>query len=422
MIFESGLFQLYVIHFENRLRAKKVSIKNTISRIRIVLKSFLSIYQKSSVVKNQNVLIVFQQLYGDSILIQSSLDAYTKIFPTSEGYKIFFLVRPSVLTFMQETMPLPKSILYRAIDFKKFLSDYKYYKEVINEYKDLAGTVIVPGTSLSAEIFSCAVNSRRKIGLVRSIDLKHPLIRAFFAHKAYNEIVRPSKEEMMLTRHRKLVNYLGNLNYQSSLPLLLKKERIIKGAYAVICPGASKAEKCWSIKKYAKIADYLISTFNFNVHLCGGKGEEKYAEQLKNEVKHPERIINNIGKTSFSEWSSIIQYASLVIGNDSASLHIAIAGRVPSICITGVYDKYQFFPYQVDVLEDGDLLPITIMKEQSCEWCRTFGYDAGYGNRECANRIKKDKDALCISEIEISDVIEQINKMSHIFCSKKGIA
>ena len=398
-----------------------MSLKKTISRIRIVLHSFLSVYQKSEV-ENKTILIVFQQIYGDSVLIQSSLDAYTKIFPTSEGYKIIFLVRPSILAFMEETLPQPKSIDYRTVDFKKFLSEYKYYREVIGEYKYLAGTVIVPGTSLSAEIFSCAVNARRKIGLVRSIDLKYPLIRAFFAHKAYNEIVRPSKEEMMLTRHRKLVNYLGNLNYQSSLPLLLKKERIIKGAYAVICPGSSKAEKCWSIKKYAKIADYLISTFDIDVHLCGGKGEEEYAELLKIDVKHPERIINNIGKTTFSEWSSIIQYASLVIGNDSASLHIAVAGRVPSICITGVYDKFQFFPYQVDNITQGDLLPITIMKEKKCEWCRTLGYDAGYGNRECANRIKKNKEALCVSEIEISDVIEQINKLSHIFCSKKGIA
>lgn len=381
-----------------------------ISRVRIVINVLLSTLNKK-VCKNKTVIIVFQQIFGDSILIQSSLEAYTKLYPKNEGYNLIFLARPSILKFMKDVMPIPEDITYEELDYKKFLSDYKYYRLIINSYKNKAGTIVVPVTSLSAEIFTCSVNAKRKIGLVRSIDLKKPFIYAYISKIAYNETVRPAKEDMMLQRHRELIRYLGLTDYKSRLPILKEKDRIISGKYAVICPGSSKAEKCWSIDKYASISNYLIEKFELDIHLCGAPGEEEYANQLKNKVKHSEKIISHIGKTSFSEWSSIIQHARIVIGNDSATVHMSVAARVPSICIAGVYDKNLFFPYQVDILEDGDLLPQTIIKDQSCEWCRTRGYNAGYGNSECKKAIKQGKSSLCIEKISESKVIEAIDNI-----------
>ena len=36
-------------------------------------------------VTNKNIIIVFQQIFGDSVIIQDSLFEYTRIFPMSEG-------------------------------------------------------------------------------------------------------------------------------------------------------------------------------------------------------------------------------------------------------------------------------------------------------------------------------------------------
>ena len=61
----------------------------------------------------------------------------------------------------------------------------------------------------------------------------------------------------------------------------------------------------------------------------------------------------------------------MVIGNDSATLHIAAAHRVKAICIAGIYDKFQFFPYLVDELDEGDRLPEEIFLYMPWAFCRT---------------------------------------------------
>ena len=362
--------------------------------------------RKNGAIDNKTILIVFQQIFGDAIVIQNSLEAYTNIFPINEGYKIVFLARPSVLAFMRDTLPLPEDINFEAVDFKKFLEDYGYYKEIVKGYHNLAGTVIVPGTSLSAEIFTSSMNAKRKVGLIRSIDVTRPWVMAYFYKKAYTETVRPEKEDMMLQRHRRLLNYLGDKEYRAQLPELLEMDSVIDGQYAVMCPGSSRAEKCWPIERFAKIADYLIEKCGITIHLCGGADEKDFEDKLLLHLnpQNKKMVVSHIGKTSFSDWSAIVQNAKIVIGNDSATMHLAAAARVPSVCIAGVYDKYQFFPYKVDKIEHCDRLPVTMFKDMPCEWCRTIGYDAGFGNEDCKKRIDTGLCSTCIDLITVDEV------------------
>lgn len=383
-----------------------------VNRICIVIDAYFRTRSIKLCKSDKNILIVFQQVFGDSVVLQSALEGYTKVFPKSEGYNIKLLVRPSVYAFMEANLVLPKTIEYETVDFKSFLDNYAYYRSVVKKYKDTAATLIVPGTSLSAEIFSTANNAARKIGLVRCTDVTHPFIFKLFYNLAYTEKVRPHKDDMMLQRHRLLLNYLGDKEYKAKLPTVISQERVIEEPrYYVMCPGSSKMEKCWPIDRFAKVADYLIDTYGVIVHLCGGVDEKHFEEELVSLVKNKNMIVSHIGSTTFSEWSSIVQYADLVIGNDSATMHLAAAHRRKAICIAGVYDKYQFFPYKVDELSFEDRLPITVLKDMPCEYCRTIGYDAGYGNPKCADRIKNNQCALCIDAITVEEIIENIDNL-----------
>ena len=383
-----------------------------IDRARIVIDALLRNRFSTVCKDNKNVLVVFQQVFGDSVVLQSVLSEYEKLFPKEEGYSIKLLVRPSVLKFMKVNFLLPTEIQYEELDFKKFLEDFKYYKAITKKYQNSASTLIVPGTSLSAEIFSTANNAKRKVGLVRCVDVTHPFIYKLFYDLAYTEKVRPGKEDMMLQRHRLLVHYLGDKTYKAKLPTAIHHEKVVEDAsYIVMCPGSSKMEKCWPIQRFAEVADYIVEHYNMNIHLCGGADEAHFEKELLQYAKHKDRIISHIGKTSFEDWSSIVEYADLVVGNDSATLHLAAAHRRKAICIAGVYDKYQFFPYKVDELDNGDILPVTILKDMPCEYCRTIGYDAGYGNKECAERIKNNKCSLCIEKISTAEVINKIGEL-----------
>lgn len=389
-----------------------MSWKQKYNRVLIAIDAYFKGHKKTIENNKKTVLIVFQQIFGDSIVIQDSLKAYVKLYSPEEGYQIKFLARPSVISFMKNTLVLPEEIEMEDVDFKRFLEDYSYYKEITKKYMGIASILIVPGTSLSAEIFSAANDAKRKIGLTRSIKLTKPLIMALFSRIAYTDFVQPLKEDMMLQRHRLLLNYLGETDYKAKLPSLLPKEKIIKeNHYCVMCPGSSKLEKCWPTCRFSEVADYIIEKYDMNIHLCGGADETEFEKNMLIQTKHLERIISHIGKTNFSDWSAIVQHADLVVGNDSATMHLAAASRRRAICIAGVYDKYQFFPYKVDFLEEGDCLPITLLKDMPCEWCRTKGYHAGFGNKECKRRIASNQCASCIDLITVEDVEEQIDML-----------
>lgn len=360
--------------------------------------------------ENKRILIVFQQVFGDAVLLSNSLPEYCKLFPRTDGYEVTMIARPSVLAFMRAVLPLPREMRFEEVDFKRYLEDYSYYRSVNKAYRGTYGTLIVPGTSMSAMVFCAASDASRKVGLALPFPISSPLAMALFDRIAYGERAVPQKEDMQLQRHRLLLHHLGAADFKAKLPVLLPKERIIPEArYCVICPGASKTEKFWPVERFAEISDYIIEKYDMQIHLCGGADETEQGKKLQMLVKHPDQIVNHIGKTNFSDWSAIVQHATLVLGNDSATLHLAAAARRHAICIAGIYDKDQFFPYKVDDLADTDVLPVTILKDKPCAWCRTSGYYAGYGNRLCMARIQSGKCALCIDEITVQEVIKTID-------------
>lgn len=361
---------------------------------------------------NKTILIVFQQVFGDSVLNQPALEEYTKLYPKEKGYTVRFLVRPSVLSFMKQVLPLPKDMIFEEVDFKRYLSDYSYYKVITDKYHDQASTIIIPGNSLSGLIFSTSCNAKRKIGVGRGFPTKKPFAMAMFYKVAYTEMVPSTKKEMVLLIQEHLINYLGNKEYKGHLPTLLKKDKIInEDKYCVICPGSSEKAKCWPIDRFKDVADYVIEKYDMNIHLCGGSDEKAYGEELKRISNYPERIISHIGETSFSDWSAIIQHASLVIGNDSATLHMAAASKRKACCINGVYEENVVYPYYTGVESEKTHLPAYIYKHLDCAWCREKNYWYGSSNKECAKRIKENKCATCIDLIKTNEVKDIIDKL-----------
>ena len=354
----------------------------------------------------KRVIIVLHQLIGDAVVISGSLQEYPKIFA---DYDVIYLARPSVIEFMKSVIPYAHELNFEPVDFTRFIEDYAYYREISAKYRCSADILIVPATSPGAEIFSCASDASRKIASVRPADITSSVLMRLLPKYAYTEKIRPDPNEMTFQRHRQLLHYLGDKDFKARLPRLKSEPRIIDEAeYCVICPGASKSERWWPVERFAAIIDYVNEELNMNVHLCGGKDEAGLEDGLH--VKHPERVISHAGKTNFTEWSSIIQYASLFIGNDSGTAHLAAAHRVRTVCITGDYE-FVIFPYKVDVLEPDDILPLCVYKRMPCENCRDVGYYTGSSNHECMNRIREGKCTLCIDAVSVEDVKEAIMKI-----------
>ncbi len=362
-------------------------------------------------VKKRNVeksmAIVFPGIFGDAVVILSSLQGYIDLY-VKNGWKVTILVRPSIKKFWDEIADFPNEINIELVDYKQLLNSFSYYKSIVNKLDNTVELLVTPGTGPSAELLSMALNIKRKVGLLAAFKLKRPLILRLIKKRAYTEVVVPTPDLMMIQRYRLLLQYLGLKDYKGKLPRIRKQKRVVDGNYCVICPGSSVSMKRWPTERFAIIADYIIEKYNWNVHVCGGADEEQDCNNMITVSKYPNRIFNHVGKTSFKEWSAIVEYAQIVIGNDSATQHLAVAHGVKSMCIAGVFNKDKFFPYKVDELDAGDRLPESVYVDMPCKHCVPQGLNYGYKNRECIKRVQKGLCALCIEKVNVDMVKNKI--------------
>ena len=225
--------------------------------------------------QNKRVLLIFQQIFGDSVILLSALQGYVDLYCKKKGYEITLLCLPSIAKFWKETASLPQEVRIIPIDFKKLVNNFSYFKEISNKYHKFAEITIVPGSSMSADLLSSTLCSKERYGLISCYKLTWPLQMALFQRLGYTDVVQPPVGSMMIQRHRIMLNHLGLCDYKGHLSSLLVKNAIIEGRYCVICPGASTPIKRWPSDRFSRIADWIIENYNMDVHLCGGALEKR---------------------------------------------------------------------------------------------------------------------------------------------------
>jgi heptosyltransferase-2 len=100
-----------------------------------------------------------------------------------------------------------------------------------------------------------------------------------------------------------------------------------------ICPGSVWATKRWMAEGFARVADALSEEAHASVYLIGAGQDEEAAAAVAGMARS--RVNNLAGRTSLSEWLSLIAAMDLVITNDSSPTHIACALRVPVVTVFG---------------------------------------------------------------------------------------
>lgn len=356
-------------------------------------------------------LIIAPHIFGDATLLLASFQSYVNFYE-KKGLKVNLLCRPAVLKFMRDVAPLPESLSIEAVDFTKLVNDFSYFREVSKKYRHEAEIVIAPGTSMSVELLATTFPTNERYAFAQGKRNFWPPHIYLFFRLAYTDIIFPPIDMMQIQRHRMFMNHLGMSDYKGHIAHFYEQEPVVAGNYCVICPGSSMSFKCWPLERFREVTDWIIETYNIDVHICGGgEEEEAMANELISKSRNKGRIVSHVNKTSFKEWSSIVQHAKFVLGNDSATIHIAASTQRPSVCIAGAYDKNQFFPYAVDEMAEGDVLPVTLLKDVPCRNCRTKSYHAGYGNEACLERIKNGFCARCIDEITVDEVRRKIKEL-----------
>ena len=98
------------------------------------------------------------------------------------------------------------------------------------------------------------------------------------------------------------------------------------------------------------------------------------------------RVVDLTGKTTLKELAHLTSLSSVVITVDSGPMHIAAAMGVPVVAIFGPTAPWRTGPYG-----EGHTV---IRKELPCS--------------PCFSKICKDKDNICMKEIEVRDVLSAV--------------
>lgn len=132
---------------------------------------------------------------------------------------------------------------------------------------------------------------------------------------------------------------------RQALQKIKAADRLIKGEYVCIHPGASTPDRRWQPEKFAAVAD-AIATLGLPIVLTGSNSEIELTQTVASLMKAPS--VNLAGKTSLGALAALLQQASLLVCNDTGVSHLAAALQVKSVAIFTNSDPLRWSPLDRD--------------------------------------------------------------------------
>lgn len=114
-------------------------------------------------------------------------------------------------------------------------------------------------------------------------------------------------------------------------------------------PGMKLLSKRWEPQRWARIADWLAETYESNILLLGGPGNEdrEAAERLQEALFFSTRayVTDLVGKLEWGAMGALIERCNLFLGHDTGAMHLATAVRTPVVAVFGPSDPIRYGPW-----------------------------------------------------------------------------
>ncbi len=130
--------------------------------------------------------------------------------------------------------------------------------------------------------------------------------------------------------------------------LFVTETEIIKSKYVFrileqlpiigFCPGAEFGPaKCWPYYHYAKLAQLLFSSNDYQILIFGSQKDYYIGENIKQLISQDYRqyCLNLAGKTTIEQVVNLLASCKIIVTNDSGLMHIAAALNRPLVALYG---------------------------------------------------------------------------------------
>ena len=159
-----------------------------------------------------------------------------------------------------------------------------------------------------------------------------------------------------------------------------------KEPYAVLVPGSAWETKRWHAGGFRKTALFLRDK-GLRIVLHGAPDEAAISRRVAEGLD----AVDLTGRSSISDALYIVERAKLVVCNDSMSLHMASAFKIPTVAIFCATSPSQGFgPWKNNAR--------VVEKKLDCKPC------GRHGGRRCPNGTEA-----CMKEVDFSEVVSAID-------------
>lgn len=139
-------------------------------------------------------------------------------------------------------------------------------------------------------------------------------------------------------RTMRLYTPTSGAGFASSVPALAGRR------YAVIAPTSRWVSKQWPDERFAALARELASS-GTPVALVGAASERPQVPACTALARENSGFVDLLGATSVAQLMDVIEHAALVVGNDSAALHIAVGFDRPIVGLYGPTRLHRVGPW-----------------------------------------------------------------------------
>ena len=341
--------------------------------------------EKKEIVEPCKIILVSNTALGDTILSTPAIKSIRLRFPDAN---IILLVHQNLFSFFQEfeyvdqvmafSSSLP-GLTRQALSFRRKEFDTVFFLHsngpqdlffaMVSGANNILKAINFPG-AISKEFQKIMINTVDSNTSKHIIEHRLDLVRFFNPSILDKSLSIPSKD-----------NVNANINPSPNIIALQLS--------------AADIYKVWPLSNFLDLMVQVVESLNSNcsIILLGINSEVDLSNKFEENFKYPNLIQNFCGKTSLKELQSILHSASLLITNDTGTLHLAVAVKTPTISLFAPTDPNVFGPYQ-------DFNRHKVVK-----------YDGSYIN----NNPKKQRTQEAMSFISIDDAFEAFNNIKKDF-------
>jgi heptosyltransferase-3 len=334
----------------------------------------------------KSILLIQLGDIGDVVLTTPTIKALRDNFPSS---MIFIIVRKHAKELIEDC-PWVDGLISVEKDKRSLKDKILYNKSFFQNLRKKRFEVAIDlrdGTR--GAILSLLSGAMLRIG-------RYADDGTLWRNRLFTHLVKPANEMQQYSALHNL-NILAPFNLtieNTSLELIVTKEKEIDAENILrkeqvpsdkpiiaLHPFSRWKYKEWPIKNYIKLINYIGSKYDVSILITGSIDERERASKIAKSCKIT--VHNLAGKTSLGDLAAFLNRCSVLIGIDSAPIHIAAAVGTPTITIFGPSSPVNWAPQGKH--------HFIVYKDLPCVPCRQKGcYNSG---------VSRCLDELCVEEV-----------------------